>query len=146
MNKAYNCAVSLLAAREHGFLELVGKLTNKGFDESDILSAVEKLKKLDLQSDQRFVDMICRARIRQGYGPERIRNELKQKSVDSDLIEEKLETERSNWVSYAVEVWQKKYKQQIEYSHSEVQKQKRFLLYRGFSMDTIAMVFECLTE
>jgi regulatory protein len=145
MNKAYNCAVGLLTRREHGNKELVSKLAQKGYVDSEIEAALTELIRLDLQSDERFVDMFCKTRINQGYGPERIRQELKNKQIDSDLIEVKIATENDNWVSYAVGVWRKKYDQQGEYSYPERQKQKQFLFYRGFPMHIIAVVFECLS-
>jgi len=51
-----------------------------------------------------------------------------------------MEQEKDNWFVYALEVWQKKIKGQTDLSFAELQKQQRFLLYRGFSTDVIARV------
>lgn len=145
MSKVYTSAVKLLARREHGYFELLEKLIKNGYSETDSHDALAKLRSLDLQSDERFVEMLCRTRINQGYGPQKIAQELKAKHIATDLIEAKLAAESENWVSYAIDVWLKKYKQQSNFSYLEKQKQKNFLFYRGFSMETIAMVFEYLT-
>ncbi|OGV33670.1 MAG: recombination regulator RecX [Legionellales bacterium RIFCSPHIGHO2_12_FULL_35_11] len=144
MSKAYQSAIGLLARREHSVSELRAKLESIGYSFDEVTSVLSRLKNLELQSDERFVDMVCRSRINQGYGPIRVHKELQQKGVDTELIESRLAIEHENWVSYATAVWQKKFYRQREYSYSEIQKQKKFLLYRGFTMDTISLVFENL--
>lgn len=140
MTKAFDSALRLLSRREHGAVELSNKLEQKGFDPSDIKDALDACQRLGLQSDSRFIENYSRSRIRQGYGPLKITQELKSKGIDSDLIVHELEQERDNWVSYALEVWDKKCKGRTDLTFSENQKLQRFLLYRGFSMDIIALV------
>ena len=140
-SNVYTCAVRLLARREHGAHELATKLAQKGYLATEIKEILLKCQDLDLQSDSRFVENVCRARIRQGYGPLRIRQELQSLKIAEDLIDEALQQEQDNWLDYAIGVWKKKYKEQGESSYEDIQKQKKFLHYRGFSSDTIAMVF-----
>ncbi|VEG90590.1 recombination regulator RecX [Legionella spiritensis] len=142
MTKALDCAFRLLARREHGAVELVEKLIHKGYDKNEAVAVLSECQRLALQSDLRFAQQLCRARINQGYGPVRIRQELQSKQVSSDVIEDVLATEKDNWLSHARVVWQKKFKPSSELSFTELQKQRRFLLYRGFPNDIIASVFE----
>lgn len=142
MTKAFVSAVRLLARREHGAHELAQKLLQKKHPELEVQHAIEECQRLDLQSDVRFVESLCRTRIRQGHGPARIRQDLQNVRIDRDLIEQILNEERDNWVSYALDVWMKKYSEQDEHSFEATQKQKQFLLYRGFSVDTINKVFK----
>ncbi len=142
MTKAYVDAVRLLARREHGAYELEQKLLQKKHSVLDIKHAIDECQRLELQSDLRFVESMCRTRIRQGHGPARIYHDLKQVRIDPDLIAQVLEEERDNWISYARDVWLKKYGEQENVSFADTQKQKQFLLYRGFSMATIQMVFK----
>lgn len=72
MNKALDCAVRLLARREHGARELAEKLAQKGYNSSDIDEAIARCQSLGLQSDVRFAESRCRLRIRQGCGPLKI--------------------------------------------------------------------------
>jgi regulatory protein len=140
-NNAYACALRLLARREHGAHELASKLAKKGFAQLAIADALSECQRLGLQSDSRFVEMVCRARIHQGQGPIRIRQELQQLRIESELIASELQKETDHWVAHATAVLKKKYKEEGEVSYIVMQKQKQFLVYRGFSMDTIALVF-----
>ena len=142
MNEAMACAVRLLTRREHSAYELTNKLVKKGFSNQEATEAVLECKRLGLQSEARFVESVCRARINQGYGPIRIHQELQQFQIDNELIDEALRQEQDNWLSYAIKAWKKKYKHQDNVTYPAVQKQKHFLLYRGFSIDTITMVFK----
>ncbi|CDZ78544.1 Regulatory protein RecX [Legionella massiliensis] len=140
MTKAFDSALRLLARREHGARELADKLVLKGFATSEVSEAIAECQRLGLQSDERFVDSLCRARIRQGSGPIKISQELQSKHIDRALIAQALEQEQDNWVTYALAVWQKKYKNQDDVPFDELQKRQRFLLYRGFSTEIIAGV------
>lgn len=140
MTKAFDSALRLLSRREHGAIELCDKLEKKGFSQKEAKDALESCKRLGLQDDRRFIENYSRSRIRQGFGPLKITQELKSKGVDSDLIQDELKQERDNWLTYAMEVWQKKSKGKEDISFNEMQKLQSFLLYRGFTMDVIAMV------
>ncbi|MBA3537896.1 MAG: recombination regulator RecX [Tatlockia sp.] len=140
MTKAFDCALRLLARREHGAQELADKLAQKGYETAEIADAITECQRLGLQSDLRFVESFCRARIRQGSGPLKISQELQAKHIERTLIENALTQEKDNWLSYALAVWYKKYKVQVDIPFEELQKRQRFLLYRGFSTDIIANV------
>ena len=138
-------ALRLLTRREHSAKELSDKLKRKGYSQDEIDETLESCQRMNLQSDQRFVENYIRYRVRQGYGPLKIGQELKTKGVDSELISKELRQEGPNWLSYALGVWEKKSKGQLDLSFQEMQKQQRFLLYRGFDMDVIAQVMKELT-
>lgn len=139
MTKAFDSALRLLSRREHGAAELCDKLLRKGFASAEVDLALAKCHELDLQSDRRFVESYIRWRVRQGFGPLKIGQELKARGVDGDLIQEGLQQERDNWLGYALEVWRKK-SRGLELSAVEVLQQQKFLLYRGFSGDVVALV------
>lgn len=142
MTKAFDSAIRLLSRREHGAMELCNKLEQKGFAPAEVKEALDNCQRLGLQNDSRFVENFSRYRIRQGYGPLKISQELKSKGIDQELIQNELDQERDNWLAYALEVWDKKCKGRSDLSFSEIQKQQRFLLYRGFSMDIISRVMK----
>ncbi len=142
-NKALIFAMNLLAKREHGAGELAAKLQQKGYAHGEITAAVSECQRLGLQSDERFVEALCRVRIRQGYGPVRIRQELQSKQITCELIEQVLNQEHDNWADHALAVWQKKYKNQGNNpSFVDLQKRQRFLLYRGFSSEIIRKIMK----
>jgi regulatory protein len=140
MTKAFDCALRLLSRREHGAQELADKLAQKGYESTEIVDSIKECQRLGLQSDLRFVESFCRARIRQGSGPLKISQELQTKHIDRTLIANALAQEQDNWLSYALAVWHKKYKDRVDIPFEELQKRQRFLLYRGFPTDIIANV------
>jgi regulatory protein len=140
MTKTLDCALRLLTRREHSTKELSDKLKQKGFPQEEISDVIESCQRLNLQSDQRFTEHYVRWRIRQGYGPLKISHELRVRGIDSDLIHKEIQQESANWMTYALNVWEKKCKGQINLSFQDIQKQQRFLLYRGFDMDIISQV------
>lgn len=140
MSDALNNALRLLTRREHGAMELCSKLERKGFGYEESKAALEECQRLGFQNDSRFVESYSRSRIRQGYGPLKIIQELKMKGIDPELIQQAVELEPSYWLSHARDIWQKKTKGKRDLSLNELQKLKRFLLYRGFNMDIIAQV------
>lgn len=156
MNKALNCAVGLLARREHSVWELKRKLHQKGYSEQESTHAVHECLHRGYQSDERFAEQLCRARIEQGYGPLRIRQELAAKGVGDDLIERLfVEDDDAIWQERAMHVLKKKCRTLLavdsphlmrtcDIAWNERQKLQRFLLYRGFSSSLIAHLFDVL--
>lgn len=138
MSKAFEAAVRYLAGREHSRHELSDKLQRKGLSFEETESALEECRRLNLQSDERYMEMLCQARIRQGWGPLRIRQELGAKKIDPSLVDAFLQSHEAFWPEYALNAWRKKFRNQQPCSASELQKQQRFLQYRGFPVEIIA--------
>lgn len=128
----------LLSRREHGFYELIEKLKQKGFDECLAAQVVEKFRLADLQNDERYAHAMLRNAVAKGQGRLRFVNQLKQMRIDDAIIRVALDAEAIDWYALAVKV---KYKKFGEYYASNdfktMQKQRRFLAYRGFDQDEI---------
>ena len=139
--KAFDCALRLLMRREHGLHELSEKLIRKGHDRDESMDAVHECQRLGYQSDERFVESFCNVRIRQGYGPLRISQELDAKQIARELISTQLSAYEDSWEAHALAAWQKKFESNDVCAH-ELQKQQRFLLYRGFPADIISKVLK----
>lgn len=142
MTNAFDCAVRLLARREHGARELADKLMQRGYSQQEIREVITECQRLGLQSDTRFAESLCNTRIRQGCGPLRISQELQTKHIARELIDKVLEQEQDNWETYALAVWHKKYKNEGDTSYTELQKRQRFLMYRGFPSDVITRIIK----
>ena len=56
-----------------------------------------ELARAGLQSDQRYTESYINQRISRGYGPLRIRRELAERGVATDLIEQALEALDVDW-------------------------------------------------
>lgn len=142
MTNAFACALRLLARREYSAQELYDKLLQKAYPLHEVEEALLACQRQHLQSDARFAEQICRTRINHGYGPLRIRQELEASQVGDDIIHQILAQEDANWLGYAQVVWQKKFRGHPPTSFAELQKQRRFLLYRGFPGDIIVRIFK----
>jgi regulatory protein len=79
-------ALNMLARREHSGAELRAKLAAKGFPSDIIDDALSDLNRSGWQSDERFVEAFIRVRGERGYGPVRIRAELRERGIDDELI------------------------------------------------------------
>lgn len=142
MLDAYHSAVTMLARREHGAVELMRKLSKKGYSAEDIQATIDTCQRLGLQDDERFIEQKIRTRIAQGYGPERIRLELQQLGISRDMLDGVWMAEAYDWFATAQAALQKKYGRHPVASNAIRQKQRQFLYYRGFSMDIIAEVLK----
>ncbi len=134
-------AMNLLARREYSRQELVGRLVAK-FPEHDKASnvlamALDKLEQEGLLCDARFAEAFLRSRARKGQGPYRIRQELQQRGVAEDLVEQTLAEYSVDWFELATRVAQKRFGTEPPDNYQERSKRARFLQYRGFSAEQI---------
>ena len=130
-------AMDLLSRREHSRGELAGKLRRRAESPDDLELVLDKLESDRLLSDERYVESFINARIGRGYGPVRIRQELQQKGVDSELIRNALEATDTDWSALAVESRLRKFGEGRPVDNRDRNKQMRYLQYRGFDMDCI---------
>lgn len=130
----------MLARREHSRHELAVKLMAKGFSEGIVQDLVMQLGLENLVSDERFVEAMLHSRIQRGYGPARIAQELRQKGVDEELVERRVDFFSRQWLERVREVWRKKYGDTLPDEPRERAKQMRFLQSRGFTVEQILHV------
>lgn len=132
-------AVRSLSQREHGRRELEQKLLRKGHDRALVVRVLDYLIEHDLQSDTRFAESFVRSRIRRGYGPVKIRQELSSRGISERQIEDQLTQPSDFWVSVAEAGLEKKFSQPPR-SRDAWATQARFLARRGFPSDLIYRV------
>ena len=90
-------AMDLLARREHGRMELSRKLRSRGAPPDLIEPALEKLADEGLLSEARYLESFVRMRANAGYGPLRIREELTQRGLPREEIEQALRDCGFDW-------------------------------------------------
>jgi regulatory protein len=98
---------------------------------------LDTLSREGLQSDERFTESFVHHSLNKGQGPNKIKQELKQRGIDSSLIALCMESESIDWLSLAEEVRLKKYGETLPKDYQNKAKQSRFLYSRGFSSDVI---------
>lgn len=135
-------ALNLLARREHSALELQQKLAVRGYPEDEAESLLQVLQKEHLQSDERFTESYIRYRINKGFGPIKISNELLERGIAEDLIQDQFEVQAADWNLLLKQQRQKKFGSLIPNDYKERMKQARFLQSRGFPAALIMQVLD----
>ncbi len=137
MFEAEQAGIRLLAIREHTRAELRRKLLRK-HEAPDVEKALTALAEQGLQSDERYTELYIGFRRNKGYGPLRIRAELKEKGADAALIDKYLDQNDDNWYQLLKQVSEKKYAGQAPVSQRDLASRGRFLSYRGFPTHLIS--------
>jgi len=132
----------LLARREHSQQELLSKLALRGFSRDDVQPVIDELAEQGWQDDLRYAENYARFRIQKGYGPLRVKRELKQNGIAVFDLEGIVRGEAGSWMALLEQVYSKKYPHDTVLDRSEWAKRSRFLLHRGFSGAMISALFD----
>jgi regulatory protein len=134
---AYDKALGLLARREHSRRELKTKLRQSGYEGDETVAAIDRLGEQQYQDDDRFAEILVRSRASQGYGPQRIRAELKTHAVPDERIRELLDAADVDWEASALDQLRRRYGGRGAADHAERARRAQFLLRRGFAAATV---------
>ena len=140
--------IELLARREYSYGELEQKLIPVAENEIVIYTVLDWVVEMGLQSDTRFTEMFIRSKALSGYGPVRIRMELKQKYIPADLVERGFDEiqDQINWSEEVDRLIEKKAKNLDLSDTKNKNKVMGFLQRRGFNLDQIYAGFDRLSE
>lgn len=138
---AYDKALGLLARREHSRRELKTKLRQGGYEGEETTAAIDRLGEQQYQDDDRFGEVLLRSRIAQGYGPMRLRVELKSHGLNDARIRELLDAVEVDWTASAAAQLRRRYgKVAVAADAAERSRRAQFLLRRGFTAATVRSV------
>ena len=137
LQEAEQDAVRLLAPREHSRLELRRKLLQRDHAPEIVEEALSRLQQQGLLSDERFVEQYIAMRRRKGYGPVRIRQELRERGINDTMIHGWLDERDDEWLVSMKQVVQKKFSVLVDAGYKEQARLARFLEYRGFPGEMI---------
>jgi regulatory protein len=129
---AYTKALGLLARREHSRRELSRKLDQGGYERDEAGAALERLGDQNYQDDERFGQALVRSRASHGYGPQRIRAELRSHGLGDAAIRQLLHEAEQDWDQRAVQQLHRRYGTGAPGDAAERAKRAQFLLRRGF--------------
>lgn len=138
--------MDLLARREHSRLELEHKLGQRAETFAMLEQTLDQLEEDNLLSDERFSEAFVYSRLNKGYGPVRVKSELKARGVSSMLIDQYLDERADSWLQQLQQVVIRKYGPQPERDRDSRAKQQRFLQQRGYSYEQINQVLSNLDE
>ena len=128
-------AMDLLARREHSLEELRRKLKRRFANEDLVEGELQRLKDENLQSDERYADGFLRQRSARGYGPRRVRHEMRQKGLSDTEISNAFDRVEVDWFALAAAVMSKKFGDIPVLEIKEKARRIRFMQYRGFNSD-----------
>lgn len=134
----------MLARREHSQLEMFQKLRLKGFETDDISQMIEKFVDKNLQSDARFAASYIRSRVNKGFGPVKIKYELRERGIEGSL--DALSDERPDWVELLAVLNHKKYGASVPEEMKEKAKRMRFFQQKGYTSEMISGLFNNLAK
>ncbi len=141
-------AVAYLSSRPRTRQEVVRYLTEKGFDEDEILETVDELEQYHYVDDLAYSKMYFEQGFQKGRGKSRLSRELAQRGVNSNIIEiayeelDDIPDEFEMALAIAYDVVCKVDTQDLEYDDKKRLEGKigRKLAGRGFTMNTIHKV------
>jgi regulatory protein len=140
---AREVALGLLARREHSKRELIIKLRARGCPEKIITQVVDQLAAEGMQSNARFAESFVRSRVDRGRGPLRIRAEMMERGLEDEEIDEALLQHEDGWRDLALEVYNKRYSENMTAEDFEERaKRSAFMQRRGFTADQIRYALE----
>jgi len=137
---AYDKALGLLARREHSRKELKLKLRQGGYAGDEASNAIERLGEQHYQDDERFAEALVRSRVAQGYGPLRLRVELKSHGLVDARIRELIDAAEVDWGDSAANQLRRRYGSAGTSDRAERVKRAQFLLRRGFDAATVRSI------
>ena len=122
----------MLMRREYSAEELRKKFRNLA-DREIVETAIDRLIALNAQSDERYAEMLCRARFNAGKGPVRIKHDLSEQRIAEEIIESAMAEYDGKWKSLAEEIRARKFGDNPPENYLEWTRQARFLQQRGFA-------------
>ncbi len=125
----------LLGQREHTRLELERKLGCYEEEPGTLAQALDELQAKGYLNEQRAAESLVHRRAGQ-YGAMRLRQEMQDKGLDRELIDQTLAGVKDSELSRAREVWRRRF-DSLPASAQERARQTRFLLARGFSGEVV---------
>jgi regulatory protein len=134
---AYSKALGLLARREHSRRELKQKLDRGGYARDEAADALDRLGEQHYQDDERFAEVLIRSRSAQGYGPMRLRAELKSHGLADARIRQLLDAADVDWADLAAGQLRRRYGSAGSSDPAERARRAQFLLRRGFPAATV---------
>lgn len=137
---AYDRALAMLARREHSNRELQRRLSDLGYADDEVASAIGRLREEHYQDDDRFAEVLLRSRVAQGYGPLRLGAELKSHGFADTRIRELLGAVDVDWGVCAANQLRRHYGAVGTIDHAERARRAQFLLRRGFGAATVRAV------
>lgn len=144
----YQYALFMLSRRDYGKAELFARMKRHMYEKNDgiidetlIERVLARLSEQHFLDDNRVATLLLQSYVRKGYGPLRIKQEMRQKGFSQLLVDQQVAHLEVDWFEKAAEVRSKKFGNDLPNDFKEKSKQIRYLQYRGFFGDMIYELF-----
>ena len=141
----FNKALKYLSYKNRSTKEIYDYLIKKGFSETEINEAIEKLIEYKFLDDTNFSEIFIRDRQLKGRSKRMISYELKQKGINRDTAEKTLESAKDD-LKTAKEYIEKRMHQ---FNRLDPEKRKQRIIgrlqSRGYNWDVIKEVLQKIT-
>jgi len=146
--KALNKAILFLSARARSEHEIKNKLMSLNYDAQIIEKVICRLKELKYIDDMEFAMAWIKERKKlKPQGTKRIIQELKNKGVNSEIIDDSLAMSQIDDLETAIAIVKKKMgKEKIVKGSKEYAKIYRHLIYRGINYNTAQKALNLVVE
>ncbi|MGI6038634.1 MAG: regulatory protein RecX [Clostridiales bacterium] len=141
---ALSQAGKMLSMRMMTKKQVLDKLAEKGFCEEDADFAVENLERMNAIDDLNYACQYVAGRTARGYGPVRIRMELRQRGIDDEDIESAFEELPD--ATDTIERFIVSRARQIPLDRSDASRISDALARRGFLWEDISPILRRYTE
>lgn len=142
LEKARASALASLSMREHSVKELTDKLNRKAYQPDNVQQVINECLDKNYLNDDRFAEMYWRNRSNKGFGPNKIRLELKHKGVNASIIDQSSRQDDLDFDEVIQKVYIKKFKGQAIKDIKDKLKRQNYLYQRGFDLELIRTVIE----
>lgn len=129
----YRC----LARREYSRMELRQKLQRAGVAPAVADGVLEELTGLGVVDDRRFAESFTRARVERGYGPERLRYELRTHGLSDQMIADALAPYAREWQRRLERLAEKRRALDSRGDAASQARNARYLVRRGFNTQAV---------
>lgn len=125
---------------------LYKKIKTKHWSQDDVEKVIEKLKEEDLIDDKKFIDLFVRDRLAlKPKGKKVLIQELRQKGISDELIENYFSKNQINEEKLALEILKKRWLRFKNLdSQKRFEKSARFLISRGFNFNLVKKTIDKL--
>lgn len=118
-------------------MELRRKLIARGFVAEAVEAALASLTAEGLLSESRLAEAYVAERLAKGFGPIRVRAELRRKGLTDDQIDPHLDQTTEQWLARLANVHDKRFGPARPTDPLERARRARFLVGRGFPTELV---------
>lgn len=148
LNKVIHSALNFLSYRQRSEKEIYDKLKQKGFNESDIETAIEYCKSKNYINDREFAISFINDKVNLNkFGSQRIKFELIRKGISQNIIDEVLDLQWEDEYDTALDLGRNKmYSYRDDDKLARYRKLGGFLQRKGYSYDIVNKVLKELIK